>query len=202
MQGRLAQLVLAISAPLSGSWSTHTNTKIRHHAVAPTPRHRSIIANTADRLDDLPLGRRIFCNRALNMEKIQSVGFDMDYTLAEYTRDFDLLAYDGAVRKLLDMGYPPAVAEFVYNPERYQRGLLIDKRRGNLIKLDRHKYVKVAYHGLDELSSAERKRTYTGAVRHTPATISSSALMRAPRCLTKTLICTAPHFPTSCARLL
>ena len=56
--------------------------------------------------DAEPLGRRVFCNRALNMEKIQSVGFDLDYTLAEYTRDFDLLAYQGAIRKLLKMGYP------------------------------------------------------------------------------------------------
>ena len=64
--------------------------------------------------EELPLGRRIFCNRALNMEKIQSVGFDLDYTLAEYTRDFDLLAYDGAVRKLIAMGYPDQVKEFVY----------------------------------------------------------------------------------------
>eukprot|EP00320_Phaeocystis_rex_P004322 CAMPEP_0119084818 /NCGR_PEP_ID=MMETSP1178-20130426/131199_1 /TAXON_ID=33656 /ORGANISM="unid sp, Strain CCMP2000" /LENGTH=84 /DNA_ID=CAMNT_0007067809 /DNA_START=36 /DNA_END=286 /DNA_ORIENTATION=+ len=43
----------------------------------------------------------IFCNRAINMAHIQAVGFDMDYTLAEYRSEtFDLLAYDGAVDKL------------------------------------------------------------------------------------------------------
>jgi len=119
-------------------------------------------------LDELPLGRRIFCNRALNMEKISSVGFDLDYTLAEYTREFDLLAYDGAVRKLLAMGYPAEVAEFEYKPSRYQRGLLIDKTRGNLIKLDRHKYVKVAYHGLNKLPSAERKALYAQSYETQP----------------------------------
>ena len=107
--------------------------------------------------DTLPLGRQIFCNRAINMEKIQAVGFDMDFTLAEYHKEFDQLAYDGAVRKLLAMGYPEQVASFKYTPEDYQRGLVIDKRRGNLIKLDRHKYVKVAFHGLTKLESAERK---------------------------------------------
>ena len=78
------------------------------------------------------------------MAQIQAVGFDLDYTLAEYKIAFDLLAYDGAVRKLIAMGYPKEVASFKYDPKRYQRGLLIDKQRGNVLKLDRHKYVKVA----------------------------------------------------------
>lgn len=30
-----------------------------------------------------------------------------------------------------------------YDPFKYMRGLVIDKKRGNLLKLDRHKYVKV-----------------------------------------------------------
>ena len=104
----------------------------------------------------------IYCNRALNMEKIQAVGFDMDYTLAEYIPEtFDLLAFNGALTKLIhDLGYPPEIRSFRYDPHRYQRGLLMDKKRGNILKLDRHKYVKVAYHGLTKLSSAERKAVY------------------------------------------
>ena len=44
-------------------------------------------------------GRRIFCNRALNMQQIKAVGFDLDYTLAEYIPEtFDFLAYDGESR--------------------------------------------------------------------------------------------------------
>ena len=96
------------------------------------------------------------------MEKIQAVGFDMDYTLAEYIPEtFDLLAFNGALTKLIhDLGYPPEIRSFRYDPHRYQRGLLMDKKRGNILKLDRHKYVKVAYHGLTKLSSAERKAVY------------------------------------------
>ncbi|MET0283873.1 MAG: 5'-nucleotidase domain-containing protein, partial [Polyangiales bacterium] len=30
---------------------------------------------------DIPPGRRLFCNRTLNMRSIKAVGFDMDYTL-------------------------------------------------------------------------------------------------------------------------
>lgn len=58
------------------------------------------------------------------------------------------------------MGYPEELASLKYDPDRYQRGLVIDKRRGNLLKLDRHKYVKVAYHGLKKLKPEERKAIY------------------------------------------
>jgi HAD superfamily 5'-nucleotidase-like hydrolase len=106
----------------------------------------------------------IFCNRAINMAHIQAVGFDMDYTLAEYCSEtFDLLAYDGAVDKLAGMGYPEAIRGFEYDPAAYQRGLVLDKKRGNVLKMDRHKYVKVAYHGLTRLNSAERKAIYASS---------------------------------------
>ena len=41
------------------------------------------------------------------------------------------------------------------------RGLTIDKQRGNMLKIDRHKYVKIAYHGFRELSRAERRAIYS-----------------------------------------
>ncbi len=41
------------------------------------------------------------------------------------------------------------------------RGLTIDKQRGNILKIDRHKYVKIAYHGFRELSRAERRAIYS-----------------------------------------
>lgn len=106
----------------------------------------------------------IFCNRAINMEKIQAIGFDMDYTLAEYFEEtFDLLAFDGALKKLLSLGYPEEIRHFKYDPRAYQRGLVLDKKRGNVLKMDRHKYVKVAYHGLTPLDSVERKAVYAGS---------------------------------------
>jgi len=38
--------------------------------------------------------------------------------------------------------------------------------RGNVIKIDRHKYVKIAYHGLHPLPAADRKSLYSsGPVR-------------------------------------
>jgi len=119
----------------------------------------------------IPASTNVFCNRALNLGGIQAVGFDMDYTLAEYVPEtFDLLAYDGAIEKLVNtMGYPAAVLDLVYDPHAYMRGLVIDKKRGNLLKLDRHKYVKVAYHGLKRMTPEERKAIYATSFETAPA---------------------------------
>lgn len=59
----------------------------------------------------IDIGKKIFCNRSLNMKSILAVGFDMDYTLAQYKPEtFESLAYEGTVRKLVnDLGYPKEV---------------------------------------------------------------------------------------------
>ena len=43
------------------------------------------------------------------------------------------------------------------------RGLIIDKRRGNMLKADRHKYVKLAFHGFAPLSREARMAQYNNA---------------------------------------
>lgn len=43
------------------------------------------------------------------------------------------------------------------------RGLTIDKKRGNILKIDRHKYVKLAYHGFAPLTQEQRLGTYNAA---------------------------------------
>lgn len=120
-------------------------------AVAQLPAKRSL--TTLD----------IFCNRELKLGAIRAIGFDMDYTLAQYQQPaFDRLAFDGAKQKLVDnFGYPREVLDFEYNHTLWTRGLIIDTQRGNFLKIDRHKYVRVAYHGLDRMSSTTRKLLYS-----------------------------------------
>ena len=62
----------------------------------------------------IEIGKRIFCNRSLNMKSIVAVGFDMDYTLAQYKPEtFESLAYEGTIKKLVnDLGYPREVRLF------------------------------------------------------------------------------------------
>ena len=56
---------------------------------------------------DLPVERKvstfdIFCNRELKLGNLAAIGFDMDYTLAQYQQPaFDKLAFDGAKEKLV-----------------------------------------------------------------------------------------------------
>ena len=107
------------------------------------------------------LERQIFCNVELNGATIEAVGFDMDFTLAQYNEAFDLLAFEGAKKKLVDaLGYPREVLDFKYESTAFRRGLIIDNKLGNVIKLDRHKYPRKVYHGLTELNQAERRETY------------------------------------------
>jgi HAD superfamily 5'-nucleotidase-like hydrolase len=104
----------------------------------------------------------IFCNRALNMARIAAVGFDMDYTLAMYNSEkFETLSATGALRKLVEkLGYPEELLNLKYDHSFFIRGLVVDKERGNILKLDRHKYVKVALHGFQNMSKQDKSATY------------------------------------------
>eukprot|EP00871_Galdieria_phlegrea_P005658 jgi/Galph1/6093/GphlegSOOS_G4661.1 len=104
------------------------------------------------------------------MQSITAVGFDMDYTLAQYSPEsFEVLAYEGALKKLVNIGYPKQLLDWNYDPSYYIRGLIIDKVNGNILKMDRHKYVKLAYHGFKPLTKSERERLYD----HEPGTPTS-----------------------------
>src|SRR5690349_20224728 len=110
----------------------------------PYLREQSIVA--------IPHRRRIWVNRSLRMDQIEWVGFDMDYTLAIYKQhEIDRLSIEATVKKLVARGYPQALAEVDYPYDYPIRGLLIDKRYGHMLKMDRYKFVGKAYHGLKEL---------------------------------------------------
>ena len=105
--------------------------------------------------------RRLFVNRNLRLAKIQAVGFDMDYTLAIYRRQFDFLAWDLALGHLVGKyGFPPEVMKFRYDPSFAIRGLVIDMVNGNIFKLDRHRHVSRAYHGTRPVTSETRNELY------------------------------------------
>jgi len=49
-----------------------------------------------------------------------------------------------------------------------RRGLIIDKSKGNILKVDRHKYVRKVFHGLTEMSPEDRKHNYLSAFSQMP----------------------------------
>lgn len=112
----------------------------------------------SDLIDDTS---KIYINRNLKLNTITHMGFDMDHTLAVYTLKAQELAFNLTRDKLIkDFKYPKEVGDLQFEDGLVIRGLVIDKKRGNLIKLDTHKYVEVAYHGLKQIPRDERKRLY------------------------------------------
>jgi 5'-nucleotidase len=105
--------------------------------------------------------QKIFVNRSLNMASIKAIGFDMDHTLVVYNREnFEALAFAETLKKFIKAGYPEELSELRFDPQSVIRGLLVDRERGNLLKVDGHKYVKYAFHGKRALAKEERHKLY------------------------------------------
>ena len=103
--------------------------------------------------------RGVFCNRTLNMRRIQAIGYDMDYTLIHYRmRDWEQRAYAYLRDRLAAEGYP--VTELSFDPSLVIRGLIIDVALGNVVKADRFGYVKRAFHGTKPLSFEAQRDVY------------------------------------------
>ncbi len=111
---------------------------------------------------DIPHHRRIFCNRNLRMDEIEVIGFDMDYTLALYRqRAIEQLSVECTLEKLVTKrGYPEEILKLDYDPTFAIRGLVVDRRFGNIFKMDRYGHVERVYHGRRLLNREERRMLY------------------------------------------
>src|SRR5438045_5424564 len=111
---------------------------------------------------ELAHSRQIYTNRALKMEEIALVGFDMDYTLAVYSmRQIEELAFHMTLERMVQKrGYPGYLTALKYDHEFVIRGLVVDKDFGNIFKMDRHNHVGRCYHGRKQLSLDERRALY------------------------------------------
>ncbi|ERN17467.1 5'-nucleotidase domain-containing protein 4 isoform X2 [Amborella trichopoda] len=147
---------------MEGGPRNYNSTSQLHRDIGNVNGEEPFIWSSLQQRREIAMEKQIFCNRSLNMRSIVAVGFDMDYTLAQYKPEtFETLAYDGTVKKLVyNLGYPPELLKWSFDWKYMVRGLVLDKRRGNILKMDRHKYVKVAYHGFKELSKEDKVATY------------------------------------------
>ncbi len=119
-----------------------------------------ILADTGLEVE-APETRRIFTNRDLAFEQIAVIGFDMDYTLAVYNQaELEALSIESTIAKLIERGYPKSLQRLSADPSFAVRGLMVDKKLGNIIKMDRHGYVGRAFHGRRKLPRSERKNLY------------------------------------------
>jgi HAD superfamily 5'-nucleotidase-like hydrolase len=105
---------------------------------------------------------RIFCNRNLRMEFSDLIGFDMDYTLAQYHQaKLEQLSIAVTLTKMIEnRGYSEELRSLSYDPALAIRGLVVDRKLGNVFKMDRHCYVGRVFHGKRRLSKEERVEHY------------------------------------------
>ncbi|GLH12166.1 Cytosolic purine 5-nucleotidase isoform x3, partial [Gryllus bimaculatus] len=112
-------------------------------------------------IDDRHLSHRVFVNRSLHLENIKFYGFDMDYTLAEYkSPQYERLGFNLVKERLVSLGYPVEIREFVYDPSFPVRGLWFDSLYGNLLKVDAYGNILVCVHGFEFLKQSQVYELY------------------------------------------
>lgn len=103
--------------------------------------------------------RGIFCSRTLNFRSISTIGYDMDFTLINYNVVlWEARAYAYGIETLRQQGV--AVEGLRFDPSLVMRGLIIDRKLGNIVKADRFGYVKRAMHGTKFMSPAKIADAY------------------------------------------
>lgn len=114
---------------------------------------------------ELGVKNAIFINRTINFKKIKYFGFDQDHTLVRYnTYNFEKLTHDIVVQKLVEKkGYPKNTLDLPFEFDSVIRGLVVDKKRGNLLKLNSYGYIRQSQHGTKVIDYKEQKKIYKGA---------------------------------------
>jgi HAD superfamily 5'-nucleotidase-like hydrolase len=105
---------------------------------------------------------KVYVNRTLNLRKIRYLGFDMDHTLVRYhSQAFEQTTHEMVLQKLVGRGYPRDILALPFDFHLAIRGLVIDKQKGNLLKVSRHGAIRAAFHGTKPLDFQVQKRNYS-----------------------------------------
>lgn len=108
------------------------------------------------------MSKPIFVNRILNMKKIKYIGLDMDHTLIRYhSKNFEALVYKYVIDNLIQTKhYPEAIRQFMFNYDHAIRGLVIDSKNGNILKLSRYGAIRQSHHGTRPIDFQEQQKFY------------------------------------------
>ncbi|PJD93098.1 MAG: 5'-nucleotidase [Legionella sp.] len=106
--------------------------------------------------------QKVFVNRILNMKKIKLIGLDMDHTLIRYHSEaFESLVYQLVTKQLVELkAYPQEINHFVFRYQEAIRGLVIDTKNGNILKLSRFGAIRQSYHGTQSIPFSEQQQIY------------------------------------------
>lgn len=105
---------------------------------------------------------KVYVNRTLNLKKIKYLGLDMDHTLIRYnTEKFERLSHSIIVSKLVSQkNYPEQIKKLQFDFNFALRGLVVDRPKGNLLKLNRYTAIRNCFHGLKPLDYKVRQKVY------------------------------------------
>ena len=94
------------------------------------------------------------------MDKINFIGFDMDFTLAVYKESHDVLTFDLALLELVKLGYPAELKSLNFDGSYPIRGLMLDIDLGNYLKVDMFGHISKCYHGSRRVPKKELAELY------------------------------------------
>ena len=102
------------------------------------------------------MNQKVYVNRILNMKKIKYIGLDMDHTLIRYnTKNFEALVYQRVIDRLItEKNYPDAIKNLQFHFKDAIRGLVVDSKNGNILKLSRYAAIRQSYHGTKKIDYA------------------------------------------------
>ena len=108
------------------------------------------------------MNQKVFVNRILNMKKIKYIGLDMDHTLIRYkTKNFEALVYQRVIDELINhKNYPESIKKFKFVFQDAIRGLIVDSKNGNILKLSRYGAIRQSAHGTKKINYADQKQFY------------------------------------------
>ncbi|CAL8102158.1 unnamed protein product [Calicophoron daubneyi] len=116
-------------------------------------------------LADLIDPRAVFVNNEVKLERIQTYGFDYDYTLATYTPALDEFIFNEARDWMVrQMKYPDDLMGFCFKPNFLIRGLHYDVIRGYIMKVDAFHYIQMdtVHRGFTQISQNDVLEAYPG----------------------------------------
>ena len=104
----------------------------------------------------------VFVNRTLNLKRIKYIGLDMDHTLIRYqSEEFERLSHSIMKEKLIkNKNYPETIRSLNFDYNLVIRGLVIDRKKGNLLKLNRHSAIRASFQGLKPLDFKSQQKLY------------------------------------------
>jgi HAD superfamily 5'-nucleotidase-like hydrolase len=108
---------------------------------------------------------QVYANSYVDLGKVDTVGFDYDYTLVTYKKELLHLIYDMTLKRLVkDNHYPEEMLEagLKFDPKFSVRGLAVDRETGWICHLSYTHKVAVAYEGREKVSRERLMKEYTG----------------------------------------